>query len=115
MFWDNLLYIADHIRNVNPTMKLWIRTPLIPGITSDFNNIESIGAYIKDHLSDVIERWEMCAFNGACAVKYAKLGATWQFDGLGAMSNKEIQPIREIAHSLLTQEKVLVFGMIRSG
>lgn len=111
---DNLLYIADYIRKTNRPMEIWIRTPLIPHITAELDNVKSIGTFIRDNIEDVVERWELCAFNGVCSSKYDKLGKKWLFDGQGAMSKMEIEPIRQIAISLLSPEKVIVSGMIRS-
>lgn len=111
---DNLLYIADYVRNADHPMKIWIRTPLIPGITAELDNIKAIGTFINENLLDVIERWELCAFNGVCVSKYEKLGTPWMFEGQGAMLDNEIKPIKQLALSLVPEEKVLISGMIRS-
>ena len=111
---SNLRFVADYIRNIQPSMRMWIRTPLIPGITATEENVQSIGAFIRDHILDVIERWELCAFNGVCVSKYDKLGVTWPFEGQGAMTQSEIQRIREVACSTVPAHKVLITGMIRS-
>ena len=56
---------------------------------------------------------DLCAFNGVCVSKYEKLGQQWQFAGHGAMTEAEIQPIRECAEAKVPMEKVLISGMIR--
>lgn len=111
---DNLLYIADYIRKSDSSMKIWIRTPLIPGITDELDNIKEIGTFIQEKLGDVVERWELCAFNGVCVSKYDKLGKKWEFEGQGPMRDCEIEPIQQLAVSLVPKEKVLISGMIRS-
>lgn len=111
---ENLRYAADFVRGADHPMRIWIRTPLIPGITSKLDNIEKIGTFIRDNLLDVVERWELCAFNGVCVSKYDKLGTAWAFEGQGAMYESEIAPIRQLTRSLLSEEKVLISGMIRS-
>ena len=111
---SNLLFLADYIRNIRSDMKLWIRTPLIPEITAVEPNIRNIGEFIRDHLLDVIERWELCAFNGVCVSKYDKLGQLWCFAGQGAMLRTEVQRIQGIAYSVIPPEKVVITGMIRS-
>lgn len=111
---ENLRYAAEFVRNADHPMRIWIRTPLIPGITSKLDNIKKIGTFIRDNLLDVVERWELCAFNGVCVSKYDKLGTAWAFEGQGAMYESEIAPIRQLARSLLPEEKVLISGMIRS-
>lgn len=111
---ENLLFAADYVRRADHPMKIWIRTPLIPGITAEAENIRAIGMMIREQLLDVVERWELCAFNGICVSKYEKLGTTWAFDGQGAMLDREIAPIRQLALSLMPEEKVLISGMIRA-
>lgn len=110
---ENLLYIADVVRKADHPMEIWIRTPLIPGATADLENIRGIGTFLRDNLLDVIGRWEMCAFNGVCVAKYDKLQTTWAFDGQGAMFQSQIDPIKELALSLVPEDKVLISGMIR--
>lgn len=111
---SNLLFLADHARRENPNMKIWIRTPLIPGITAVEENIRQIGEFIQNHVSDVVERWELCAFNGVCVSKYDKLGETWQFEGRGAMTQTEIVQIKETACAVVPAEKVLITGIVRA-
>ena len=112
---ENLIYVSNYIRKSGRRIELWIRTPLIPGITAVTDNVRLIGCFIKTHLSDVLTRWELCAFNGVCVSKYEKLDIKWCFDGQGAMTEDDITPLRHIAESLVPAEKVLVTGMIRSG
>jgi pyruvate formate lyase activating enzyme len=110
---ENLLYIADYIRKADHPMEIWIRTPLIPGATAEVENIKGIGTFIRDNLLDVVGRWEMCAFNGVCVSKYDKLRTPWTYGGQGAMFQSQIQPLKEMALSLVPEEKVLISGMIR--
>ena len=82
---DNLLYAAAYMRSAERPMKLWIRTPLIYDATATTGNIRAIGAFLRDNVADVLERWEMPAFNGACVSKYRKLEQPWTYEGKGAM------------------------------
>ena len=111
----NLLSAADYIRSAGRPMEIWIRTPLIPGATATVENVTAIGTFIRDNLQDVVTRWEMCAFNGVCTSKYDKLGTRWAYDGTGAMTKSEIEPLKQAALSLLPEDKVIVTGMIREG
>ncbi len=110
---ENLLYAAEYVRTAERPMEIWIRTPLIPTATATAENIRAIGTFIRNHLSDVVTRWELCAFNGVCAAKYDKLGLKWAFDGMGAMSRSDIEPLKEAALSVMPKEKVIITGMIR--
>ena len=112
---ENLRYIADYIRTTDHSKKIWIRTPLIPRITAELDNIQKIGEFIRDHILDVVERWELCAFNGVCISKYERLGRRWEFEGQGAMSEVEIEPIKKLVSLLIPDEKIVISGMIRHG
>ena len=73
----NLLIVAESIRShLNPAA-LWIRTPVIPGMTAREDNILGIGRFIAENLGDVVSRWELCAFNNLCKDKYLRLGQDW--------------------------------------
>ena len=111
---DNLLFAADFMRSADHPMKMWIRTPLIYGATATEENIREIGRFLRENLSDVVERWELPAFNGVCVSKYEKLEQKWHYDGMGAMSETVISPLRTAAMETFPAEKVLVSGMIRA-
>ncbi len=117
---SNLLRAADSMRHRGYPKKLWIRTPLIWDATATSENIRAIGRFISENLSDVLERWEdvlerweMCAFNGACVTKYDKLGLRWDYAGRGTMSRTQIEPLRLAALENVSEDKLLVSGMIR--
>ena len=94
----NLLAVADHIRNpASPATKLWIRTPLIPDATATAGNIAAIGHFIREHLLDVVERWELCAFNSACHAKYEKLGRPWPYTGQPLLDQRTVAALRNAA------------------
>lgn len=118
---NNLLYIADYIRRVNSEknqgskqeMKLWLRTPLIPDATATEENISAISRFINGNLIDVVERWELCAFNNACKSKYKKLGQTWFYENSALMGQDLIDRIKTSALSSgLPDEKLVVSGLI---
>lgn len=76
---EELLQMAQNLDQVpwQPPKTLWIRTPVIPGMTSRENNILGIGGFISKNLGDVVSRWELCAFNNLCKDKYLRLGQDW--------------------------------------
>ncbi len=74
---ENLLYAAEYIRSHIYPSGLWIRTPIIPGMTAREENIAGIGNFIAKNLSDIVDRWELCAFNNLCKDKYLRLGEKW--------------------------------------
>lgn len=83
---ENLRTIAQH---ADSRRKLWIRTPLIPGATTDSENIEAIGNFIRDTLSGTVDRWELCTFNNLCAAKYQRLGRQWNMEKIPLLSRTE--------------------------
>ena len=61
----NLQTVAESIRTgcheTKPhMMRLWIRTPLIPGATATTGNLCAIGSFILEHLADLVNRWKLC-------------------------------------------------------
>jgi len=69
---------------------VWIRTPLIPGATDDRQNIQSIGAFLANEYQDMIQRWELCAFNNLCKDKYRRLDKPWDFQGSRLYTKSEL-------------------------
>jgi pyruvate formate lyase activating enzyme len=88
----NLVELVAHMRHSLSPGQLWIRTPLIPGATARDANIRGIGGFIADNLSDVVGRWELCAFNNLARDKYRRLGRTWNF------ADTELLPEHALIH-----------------
>jgi len=59
---------------------LWVRTPIIPGMTDRLDNITGIARYILDNGEGMVDRWELCAFNNLCRDKYRRLGRSWELE-----------------------------------
>jgi len=111
----NLATVAETIRRSNGALRLWIRTPLIPEATATPDNIAAIGRYIQQHLADVTERWELCAFNSACKQKYDKLGQAWTYADYPLMDQRFIDSLRETALAAQTpSDKLVISGLIAS-
>ncbi len=110
---DNLTYVAETIRHSERDMKLWIRTPLIPDATATRDNIAAISRYISQNLGDVVERWELCAFNNACQQKYDKLGQTWTYAGYPLMPQTFVDSLQDVALSAgMVPETLVISGLI---
>ena len=92
---------------------MWIRTPLIPDATATPDNISAISRFISENLADVVERWELCAFNSACQQKYDNLGQTWTYADYSLMDQGFINILQDVALSTGTPpEKLVVSGLI---
>ncbi len=110
---QNLQTVAETIRRSNGAMHLWIRTPLIPDATATPDNIAAIGRYIREHLADVTERWELCAFNAACKQKYDKLDQAWAYADYPLMDQRFIASLQEAALAAgASPDKLVISGLI---
>ena len=108
---SNLKNIANKAR-VDGEKRIWIRTPLIPGATATIENIDAIGSFIRRELIDVIERWELCAFNNVCKEKYQKLDKNWKFENEKLMTIEEVGELSKVAKSYVG-DLLVVSGLTR--
>lgn len=114
---ENVKLIASYIRDAlwekNRKIQLWIRTPLIPGSTDSDENIKKIADFISENLLDVMERWELCAFNSACMIKYRKMQLSWPYAGMKSINQNQAEVFSEIALSSgIPEEKFNITGII---
>ncbi len=108
---NNLVLLAEGMRQEGKR-KLWIRTPLIPGATAQEDNIRGIGQWIRRHVLDVVERWELCAFNNVCREKYEKLGMEWFFAQEPLMTKEEVESLAAIGREW-AGERLVVSGLTK--
>ena len=91
---DNLLSLG---RALGEEQQLWIRTPLVPGVTATADNVREVGEFLSQHLDGRVARWELCAFNNLCQHKYDRLGLTWAFEGKPLMTRDQLDRLEEAA------------------
>ncbi|MBI9044862.1 MAG: glycyl-radical enzyme activating protein [Anaerolineaceae bacterium] len=114
VIFKNLLKVRDVILQEKPALKLWIRTPLIPGTTANRENITRIGQFLAKELSNVVERWELLAFNNLARDKYSRLGKNWQFADTPLMTKEDLEKAEEWARrSGVDPRIVFVTGAVR--
>ncbi|MFZ2807524.1 MAG: glycyl-radical enzyme activating protein [Desulfosalsimonadaceae bacterium] len=94
---ENLLHVADYMRSHLYPSEIWLRTPLIPGATATVENIGGIGRFIHEHLSGMVSRWELCAFNNLCRDKYLRLDEPWAFENEELLSASEVDKLADTA------------------
>ncbi len=115
----NLFVMRDYIRERNLKTEVWIRTPLIPGMTDTEENIYAIGDFLAQEFSGMISRWELLGFNNMCTTKYRKLGISWplaeeellpagQTRYLLEVARKAGKGLKEISFSGLTRREKVV-------
>jgi len=109
--FENLKFVGETIRDVVPQKCLWVRTPLIPGATATQENLAGIGAYLVEHLEDVVERWELCSFNNLCRDKYRRLGMNWEYSATPLLTCEELSQMEYWAkQSVFPAERIIATG-----
>jgi len=103
----NATMLGSLIRSKQVGARLWIRTPLIPRTTLREENILGIGEYIKRELDDVVERWELCAFNNLAADKYRRLGQHWQFENSPLLDEETLRDFEDLARRSGVNPKIV--------
>lgn len=109
---ENLTKLSEMIKASGK--RLWIRTPIIPGITDTKENIALIRDFINNALADSLERWELCAFNNLCSAKYERLGREWDFKGVGKLSREKIDVLMKTAtHNSSIKNSTFATGSLK--
>jgi pyruvate formate lyase activating enzyme len=96
---ENLEHIRDYIHSQAHPLRLWIRTPLIPGVTLSDGNLSAIGRHLREHLDGTVSRWELCAFNNLCRDQYTRLGLVWPYAAAPLLTPAELAHCEQIAKS----------------
>jgi pyruvate formate lyase activating enzyme len=94
---SNLLEAARRARI--GMLRLWVRTPLVPGATAQPAVLRAIGGFLRDELAGAVERWELCAFNPSCETKYRRLGRPWDYAGHGLLTDPETAALLAVART----------------
>ena len=92
---------------------VWVRTPVIPGMTDTAENIRGLGEFIRDNLAGAVSRWELCAFNNLCRDKYKRLGLDWPLADLTLPERAQMETLADIARSVVTPAIVFWSGSTR--
>ncbi len=110
----NVLALAQRFREQQRRDSLWIRTPLVPGLTANEENLRGLGEFIAGKLGDVVTRWELLAFNNMAGDKYRRLGNRWELEGVETMAAGELENLQQVAHSCgLDGDKIVVTGPVK--
>jgi len=108
---DNLRAVAEELAERGDG-ELWIRTPLIPGVTASADNVRGIGEVLSQ--LPALDRWELCAFNNLCQHKYDRLGQPWAFEGEPLMQRDQLDRLGEVARlSGVAPRRIAVTGASR--
>jgi pyruvate formate lyase activating enzyme len=96
-------------------LKLWVRTPLVPGAAAEPAVLTGIGQFLRDELRGAVDRWELCAFNPSCANKYLRLGMQWNYVGVGLLTEVETSALLALARNSCGQSGLVHLQGIRRG
>ena len=112
---ENLARLQAYRQAQAQPLSLWIRTPLIPGVTATEENLASIGAFLAGNLDGSLARWELCAFNNLCRDQYTRLGLDWAYARTPLLTQAELGRWEQVAKaSGVRPELVLATGATRS-
>ncbi|MBN1538254.1 MAG: glycyl-radical enzyme activating protein [Anaerolineales bacterium] len=112
---DNLLFIRQTMEKQGYPQDLWVRTPLIPEVTTTQENLTAIGEYLALNLNSHVSRWELCAFNNLCRDQYTRLGMVWDFANTPLLTQDTLYQCEQIAkNSGVNPEIVIASGATRA-
>ena len=96
-------------------LRLWIRTPLVPGASAEPSVLDAIGRFLRTELNGAMERWELCAFNPSCGSKYRRLGTAWDYSDVGLQAESETASLLTVARNAIGRSDVVHLQGIRRG
>ncbi len=89
--------ILDNARRLSAAgVRMWVRTPLVPGYTADLENVEAIARFIRDALP-AVERWDLLPYTNLGRPKYHRLGRPYALENAGAPANEDVRALWEAA------------------
>jgi len=86
----NELILENARRLAERQVPMWIRTPLIPGFTSDTGNISAIARFIREELPGV-ERWDLLAYTNLGRPKYKRLDRKYLLAEVPLLTRNEVE------------------------
>lgn len=108
---ENIKKIANYVRT-QKKIRIFIRTPLIPGCTSYPENVQTIGAFIKAHLEDVLERWELLLFHNMCSTKYVSLEKEWKHEHTPMITKSQLSKLQAVVDACgIQKDKTIISGL----
>ena len=110
---ENARRLNEYCLKNQTNCEVWIRTPLIPGITASKENLSQIAAFIREELSACVTRWELPAFNNSCIRKYCRLRQEWSFAKARLIQKAEAEKLLEFCYGCgLPKNAIVVTGLL---
>jgi pyruvate formate lyase activating enzyme len=89
--------VLDNARRLaERRLRMWVRTPIIPGWTDDEGNLRGLAGFIAAELPHV-ERWDLLAYTNLGRPKYHRLERPYALESAPLYERKEMERIASIA------------------
>jgi pyruvate formate lyase activating enzyme len=96
---ENLVWLVNEVPTKKTKTEIWIRTPIIPNYTATKENIRGIGNFIVNDLRNLIDRWDLLAFNNLAKNKYRRMDLDYQCENLELLTEEEMEDFLNTAKS----------------
>jgi len=93
---DNGLILENARRIAAAGVPMWIRTPAIPGYTTDEANVAALGDFIARELPTV-QRWDLLAYTNMGQPKYHRLDRPYVLEGVPLLTRAEMESLHAVA------------------
>jgi len=101
---SNLAILENARRLAKRGVRMWIRTPIIPGYTQDEANIAAIGDFIAQELPTV-ERWDLLAYTNLGKPKYHRLDLPYLLEDTPLLTRQEMESVWGTAFARVPEAK----------
>jgi pyruvate formate lyase activating enzyme len=82
-------------------VRLWVRTPIIPGWTDDAENIAGLAEFIARSLPNA-ERWDLLAYTNLGRPKYHRLDRRYALEAAPLFRREEMEKVAAVASAQVT-------------
>ena len=89
--------VLDNARRLaERRIRLWVRTPIIPGWTDDEANLQGLAGFIAAELP-MVERWDLLAYTNLGRPKYHRLEQPYALESTPLYERQDMERIASIA------------------
>ncbi|HEY9077286.1 MAG TPA: glycyl-radical enzyme activating protein [Anaerolineaceae bacterium] len=99
---ENEMILENARRLQESGIPFWIRTPVIPGFTSDLSNLLEIADFIRKYLPRV-KKWELLAYTNLGQPKYQRLGKHYGLSDCSLLSRAQMENLSTALSPLVPQ------------
>lgn len=96
---ENLIWLVNEVPKKKFRTKIWIRTPIIPNYTATEENVRGIGEFIVKDLKNLVDRWDLLAFNNLAKNKYQRMDLDYKCEDLELLTEEKMEDFLNTAKS----------------